>query len=101
MYNVKFFSLFLEKTKDMSGNDINSFFDSRNTVEASSDLGDETLHYLEPIKSFARATYTSIYVIDYEKQGFEFVSDNALFSMRKYPGRGTADGLRFLFQTCP
>lgn len=101
MHNVKFFSLFLEKTKDMSANDINSFFDSRNTVEATSDLGDETLSYLEPIKSFARATYTSIYVIDYEKQGFEFVSDNALFLCGNTPDEVLQMGYAFYFKHVP
>ena len=35
--------------------------------------------YLEAVKSFARLTYESIYIIDYEKMGFEYVSDNPLF----------------------
>jgi DNA-binding CsgD family transcriptional regulator len=35
--------------------------------------------YLKPVRAFARATNTSVYVIDYMKQGFEYVSDNPLF----------------------
>lgn len=35
--------------------------------------------YLEAIKAFARLTYESVYVIDYEKMDFEYVSDNPLF----------------------
>jgi DNA-binding CsgD family transcriptional regulator len=36
-------------------------------------------HYLDVVKSFARLTYESIYVIDYEKMAFEYVSENPLF----------------------
>ncbi|WGH75227.1 hypothetical protein P8625_14295 [Tenacibaculum tangerinum] len=39
----------------------------------------QTANYLETIKAFARTTYKSIYVIDYEKKGFEYVSENPLF----------------------
>ena len=85
----------------MNANDINSFFDSRNTIESSSDSGDEILSYLEPIKSFARATYTSIYVIDYEKQGFEFVSDNALFLCGNTPDEVLQMGYAFYFKHVP
>jgi len=35
--------------------------------------------YLEAVKSFARLTYESVYVIDYEKMTFEYVSENPLF----------------------
>lgn len=35
--------------------------------------------YLEAVKSFARLTYKSIYVIDYENLSFEYVSENPLF----------------------
>lgn len=35
--------------------------------------------YLEAVKSFARLTYESVYVIDYENMTFEYVSDNPLF----------------------
>jgi DNA-binding CsgD family transcriptional regulator len=35
--------------------------------------------YLEAVKSFARLTYESVYVIDYEKMCFEYVSENPLF----------------------
>lgn len=35
--------------------------------------------YLEAVKSFARLTYESIYVINYENMTFEYVSENPLF----------------------
>jgi len=56
------------------------FFSSRNTVNNVPENGDCTsLDYLEAIKAFARTTYQSIYVIDYEKKGFEYVCENPLF----------------------
>ena len=60
--------------------DVNDFFSNRNTVDNISDNElKQTANYLEPIKAFARTTYKSIYVIDYQKKGFEYVSDNPLF----------------------
>jgi len=60
--------------------DINDFFNIKNTVKDISDYEKkQTVNYLEPIKAFARTTYKSIYVIDYQSQGFEYVSDNPLF----------------------
>lgn len=59
---------------------IDDFFSNRNTVNnVSNDDRKQTENYIEPIEAFARTTYKSIYVIDYEKKGFEYVSDNPLF----------------------
>lgn len=56
------------------------FFSSRNTVKNISEDGKKQLNnYLEVVKAFARATYNSVYIIDYEKKGFEYVSENPLF----------------------
>ncbi|WP_109438415.1 MULTISPECIES: response regulator transcription factor [Aquimarina] len=56
------------------------FFSSRNTVNNISENEKiQSMYYLEAIKAFARTTYKSIYVIDYEKKGFEYVSENPLF----------------------
>lgn len=35
--------------------------------------------YLEVLNAFARITYKSIYIIDYQKKEFEYVSNNPLF----------------------
>ena len=60
--------------------DINDFFSFQNTVNnISSEEQKQTANYLEPIKAFARTTYKSIYVIDYQEKGFEYVSENPLF----------------------
>ncbi|WP_075341693.1 response regulator transcription factor [Tenacibaculum agarivorans] len=59
---------------------INDFFSNKNTVNQISDFEYmQTVNYLEPVKAFARTTYKSIYIIDYQKKGFEYVSDNPLF----------------------
>lgn len=53
---------------------------NRNTIKNITD--EEHLKnrdYLEVINAFTRLTYESIYVIDYEKMGFEYVSENPLF----------------------
>ncbi|AUP81664.1 response regulator transcription factor [Flavivirga eckloniae] len=56
------------------------FFSSKNAINSISKAEKEqTFYYLETIKAFARTTYKSIYVIDYEKKGFEYVSENPLF----------------------
>lgn len=56
------------------------FFDKRNTVEFLSENElNRPVDYNEVIYAFERTTYSSIYTIDYEKQTFEFVSENPLF----------------------
>ncbi len=60
--------------------DESDFFSSKNVIKSiSKEDRDQTFYYLEAIKAFARTTYQSIYVIDYEKKGFEYVSENPLF----------------------
>lgn len=59
---------------------VNDFFSFKNTVnKISAEEQSQTFNYLEAIEAFARITYKSIYVIDYQKKGFEYVSDNPLF----------------------
>ncbi|TCI89978.1 response regulator transcription factor [Tenacibaculum sp. M341] len=59
---------------------INDFFHSKNNVdEISEDDRKKAFGYLDSVKAFAKTTYKSIYIIDYEKKGFEYVSDNPLF----------------------
>lgn len=56
------------------------FFSTINTVyDIPKDNQEFNLNYLEAIKAFARTTYSSIYLIDYQIGGFEFISDNPLF----------------------
>lgn len=60
--------------------EINQFFDSRNTINHISEHDNQQLkNYLAVVDAFSRLSYKSIYVIDYQKQSFEYVSDNPLF----------------------
>lgn len=59
---------------------VDDFFSIKNSVNSLlDDEKKQILNYLAPIRAFARVTYKSIYIIDYEKKGFEYVSDNPLF----------------------
>ena len=90
------------KIKQMKDQDLNSFFDSRNTIFSLTD--EERIYkfdYIEPIKAFARATYTSLYVINYLEQGFEYVSDNPLFLCGNTPQQVLEMGYAFYFKHVP
>lgn len=66
--------------------------------------GDEHLQqhdYLEAIKAFARLSYESIYVIDYERMGFEYVSDNPLFLSGHTAEEVLELGYEFYFKNVP
>lgn len=53
---------------------------SRNKIKTTSDADKLQFgNYLEVVKSFAKMTYQSVYVIDYEEMKFEYVSINPLF----------------------
>jgi len=53
---------------------------NRNRIKTISDEDKlQFSNYLEVVKSFAKITYQSVYVIDYEEMKFEYVSDNPLF----------------------
>lgn len=57
--------------------------------------------YLEAIKSIARLTYESIYVINYENMTFEYVSENPLF-LCGYPAEEVLKlGYEFYFKNVP
>jgi DNA-binding CsgD family transcriptional regulator len=59
---------------------IDDFFSDKNMAKNIFDKDfKQTENYLEPIKAFSRTTYKSVYVIDYQKKGFEYVSENPLF----------------------
>ena len=59
---------------------MNRFFFPKNKIEKLSEIDFHQLtDYQEVLSAFSRTTYTSLYVIDYEKQGFEYVSENPLF----------------------
>lgn len=82
--------------------DINSFFSFHNTVGdlTTKDMS-QTTNYLEVIEAFTRTTYKSIYVIDYETKGFEYVSDNPLFLCGNSAAEVQAMGYGFYFKYVP
>ncbi|WP_300664907.1 helix-turn-helix transcriptional regulator [Fluviicola sp.] len=57
--------------------------------------------YLEAVKSFARLTYESIYVIDYSDMSFEYVSENPLFLCGHSPEEVLEMGYEFYFRNVP
>ena len=60
--------------------EINDFFSLTNSVgNINEEETKQEKNYLEVIEAVSRTVYTSIYVIDYEKKGFEYVSDNPMF----------------------
>lgn len=90
------------KTRQMKDPNLNSFFDSRNIIYSLTDEERvQKFDYIEPIKAFARATYTSLYVINYLEQGFEYVSDNPLFLCGNTPQQVLEMGYAFYFKHVP
>ncbi len=60
--------------------DVDDFFSFLNRIDnVSWEDQKQAVNYLESIDAFARTTYKSLYVIDYKKKGFDYVSDNPLF----------------------
>jgi DNA-binding CsgD family transcriptional regulator len=60
--------------------DVNDFFSLINKIDnVSKEDQKQAVNYLESIDAFARTTYKSLYVIDYKKKGFDYVSNNPLF----------------------
>ncbi|WP_196886032.1 response regulator transcription factor [Aureivirga sp. CE67] len=59
---------------------VDDFFSLKNTVgSVNEEETKQTALYLEAVKAFSRTSYKSIYVVDYLKKGFEYVSENPLF----------------------
>ena len=59
---------------------IDDFFSLINKIDhVSEEDQKQAVNYLESIDAFARTTYKSLYVTDYKKKGFDYVSDNPLF----------------------
>ena len=60
--------------------DIKDFFIASNTVRNAPDYDSNILSTLiHTVEAFARVTYQSVYLIDYYRQEFLYVSDNPLF----------------------
>lgn len=75
---------------------------TRNKVGAIAEEDNLQLHdYLEPVKAFARLTYESVYVIDYARMAFEYVSDNPLFLCGYSSEEVLRMGYDFYFKNVP
>jgi DNA-binding CsgD family transcriptional regulator len=83
-------------------NNSNSTLLTKNHLGKLSD--DERLQghdYLEAVKAFARLTYESIYIINYETMSFEYVSENPLFLCGYSPEKVMKLGYEFYFKNVP
>ncbi len=80
----------------------NPFFSNRNTVKAITEADIQNANdYLEVVKAISRGTNQSIYIIDYQKKGFEYVSDNPLFLSGHTAEEVCAMGYDFYFKYVP
>lgn len=87
--------------RNMEFNDIhlNKFFSKKNTVENIERINlINTGEYLDIVRAFARITYKSVYIIDYQTKSFEYVSDNPLFLCGMKPSEVQELGYGFYFR---
>jgi DNA-binding CsgD family transcriptional regulator len=81
---------------------VNSSLLTKNRIKKTS--GEDHLqqeNYLEVVKAFSRLTYESVYIIDYEKMGFEYVSENPLFLCGYSSEEVLEMGYEFYFKNVP
>ena len=55
------------------------FFEANNVEDITEDDYQRAMPYVEAAQAFAQTTYQSIYIIDYHRKNFLYVSDNPLF----------------------
>ena len=55
------------------------FFEANNVEDITVDDYQRAMPYVEAAQAFAQTTYQSIYIIDYHRKNFLYVSDNPLF----------------------
>lgn len=84
---------------EINTDDLDKFFSEKNTVEnVEGSNFISTGEYLDIIRAFARITYKSIYIIDYQTKSFEYVSDNPLFLCGMQPSEVQKLGYGFYFR---
>ncbi|MCI9846918.1 response regulator transcription factor [Flavobacterium pectinovorum] len=75
---------------------------NRNRINAISEADKFQLgNYLEVVKAFAKITYQSVYIIDYEGMKFEYVSNNPLFLCGYSSEEVLEMGYEFYFNNVP
>lgn len=85
----------------MKNNTTSTLFTKNNIKGVSKEDHLQYKDYLAAVRSFARLTYESVYVIDYEKMAFEYVSDNPLFLCGHTPQEVLELGYDFYFKNVP
>ena len=79
--------------------EIHRFFSRKNTVNYLSEAENaQSGNYLEILRAVCRLSYMSMYVIDYQRKEFEYVSDNQLFLCNHSPSEVMAMGYAFYFK---
>ena len=82
--------------------DIKDFFIASNTVRNAPDYDSNVLSTLiHTVEAFARVTYQSVYLIDYYRQEFLYVSDNPLFLCGHTPKEVKELGYSFYLEHVP
>lgn len=78
------------------------FLLTQNIVHELTDAdAEQARDFLQVVKAFENTTYQSMYVIDYMKQGFDYVSDNRLFLCGHTPEEFLAMGYEFYIRHTP
>ena len=82
--------------------DVKDFFVSSNTVHSAPNYDPDVLSTLvHAVEAFARVTYQSVYLIDYYRQEFLYVSDNPLFLCGHTAEEVRTLGYRFYLKHVP
>lgn len=80
-------------------NDVGNFFFEKNTIKDILEEEKDNIHvYIEAVKALSRLTHESLYIIDYYKKGFEYVSENPLFLCGHTPQEIVDMGYEFYFK---
>lgn len=86
----------------MNNDNVGRFFIPDNRINLPDEL-DYTLAdlYIRSAEAFSRSTYQSVYIIDYFRQNFLYVSPNPMFLCGLTPGQMMQMGYQFYFDFVP
>lgn len=86
----------------MNANNVNGFFIPDNEVRLPEELDYSRVgEYIHSAEAFSRSTYQSVYIIDYFRQNFLYVSPNPMFLCGLSPERMMELGYGFYFEYVP
>lgn len=84
------------------GINVNDFFRPIKLQENSHNLDyTKVKPYIQCVRSMSLVTYQSIYLIDYYRRGFAYISDNPIFLCGKTPAQVLREGYLFYLQNVP